>query len=1195
MTFVLLSILLLMGYRSFAQTAPVITSFSPASAKPGDEVILTGTGFNTTAASNIVFFGATRATVTAATATSLTVQVPVGATYAPITLLNTGTVLACASLSNFNPTYSPAKAGIVSADFENKIDFSTGSAPNSVAIGDLDGDGKSDLAVANFGSSTVSVLRNTSTSGSLTSGSFAAKVNYWVGSYPYGIAIGDLDCDGKLDLVVPKSCRCEGGYSVAVLRNTSSSGSINSGSFSSSVDFTADYYPYSAAIGDLDGDGKPDLATANNTNETFSVLRNTSSSGSIGSGSFAGRLNFNAGSTMRPYDIAIGDLDGDGKADLAVANNGGNSVSVFKNTSTSGSIGFEFGVRVTAGSSPISVAIGDLNGDSKADLAVAHFGSSYVSVLRNTSTIGSFSFATKVDFTTGTTPASVAIGDLDGDGKADLAVGNYSSNTVSVLRNTSSSGSIGFAGKVDFTTGSSPYSVAIGDLDGDGKSELAVANYMSDNVSVLRNADPPCNNPTSAGTIAAAQSGTSPFDPATFTSSAAASGHTGTLEYKWQSSTTNSSTGFNDIASSNSDTYDAGFLTQTTWFKRLARVDCKSDWTNAAASNVLQVTVSKNWVGGDGNWSTAANWSDGVAPVASDALTISSGHPKLDVDFTVGGSLTLSGTGSLTINAGKTLAVSGTADFGGRSVTFKSNATGTSRLGIVSGSLTNADNVTVERYLPSGRKWRMLTAPLKGSTNKSIFYNWQNNDLVIAGTGVEIWGPDGYADPSNTNTGLATGPGASMRSYESTGWQNVTNTNTTVLFDNSTNYGYALFATSPYNNGSSNINPSQTPENITLSATGTLITGDHTKSFTAARSGQFFLVGNPYASAVDPRSFTTSGPENRTNLYGKFWMWDSKPGAGKGNGLGRYVSFDMSINEYNNLGDGYQGHDVMIQSGQAFFVQAIAPGTSTLVFRESSKHANSSHTMMGNIIETPPKALLRLTLRQSVTPDSLENLDGAVAVFHEEGRPGLDPLDGSKLMNTSENLFFRQAGMSLTFEHRPVPAPKDTLYLRLSNMQQKGYLLQAEAANFIGVDSLSLLLTDRYTGNSFPLATKGITRYPFSVTTDSISTGDRFMVVFSKAAAPVVVTPDVPVGVNVLRLYPNPVHDRIRVGINFIETEPCTIQVFDASGIEVWRQSGIGYGIKTVEINTSGFSSGVYNLVMTQANGIKFTEKFVKE
>ena len=101
----LLLIVMLMGCTliTFAQV-PVITSFSPTSAKPGIAVTLTGTNFNATASNNIVFFGATRATVTAASATSVTVTVPSEATYAPITLLNTGSHLAASSLRNFIPT-----------------------------------------------------------------------------------------------------------------------------------------------------------------------------------------------------------------------------------------------------------------------------------------------------------------------------------------------------------------------------------------------------------------------------------------------------------------------------------------------------------------------------------------------------------------------------------------------------------------------------------------------------------------------------------------------------------------------------------------------------------------------------------------------------------------------------------------------------------------------------------------------------------------------------------------------------------------------------------------------------------------------------------------------------------------------------------------------------------------------------------
>jgi hypothetical protein len=606
--------------------------------------------------------------------------------------------------------------------------------------------------------------------------------------------------------------------------------------------------------------------------------------------------------------------------------------------------------------------------------------------------------------------------------------------------------------------------------------------------------------------------------------------------------------------------------------------------------------TSVDWGGSSGgSWNQASNWIPGIIPGSTLDVSISSGYPSMDVDFSLpaGKTLTLSGTGSMRVAPGKSLTVAGTADFGGKSVTFQSDATGTARLATVTGTLSNATNVTVERYLPLGRKWRMLTAPLTGSSNNSVFYNWQNNDVVSAGRGVEIWGSNGVADPSSSNDGLALGGGASMRSYGSSGWANVTNTNSTLLFDNTTNYGYALFATGPYNNGTGVGSPSTAAQNTTLSATGTLITGDHTKNFTATSAGQYFLVGNPYASPVDPRSFTATGTVNRTNLNPKLWMWDAKPGAGTGSGLGRYVSFDLSSNTYSVTGNGYADDNVMIQSGQAFFVQAPAIGPATLVFRETSKNANGSHAMMGNEIRTA-KSLLRLTLQQPVTTDSTENLDGAVAVFHAEGKAGLDPLDGSKLMNSSENIFFRREARNLTFEHRPMVTAKDTLQLRMNNLQNRTYRLQVKATDFPDTDGVTAELTDRFTGKSMPINLKGVTDHAFAVTADSLSTGDRFMVVFSKSASTGNGTTE-PGEALKLNPYPNPVLPGLPVRVDLeAGRAPWDMQLIDATGRLVWKRTVKDATEMQVRIDMSRMGSGVYQLLMTDGKGQRTVSKVVK-
>jgi hypothetical protein len=141
----------------------------------------------------------------------------------------------------------------------------------------------------------------------------------------------------------------------------------------------------------------------------------------------------------------------------------------------------------TVGTGPISVTVGDFNGDGKSDLATANVNGGSggnVSVLLGT---GTGSFGTATNFSVGSLPASVTVGDFNGDGKSDLAVANFNSNNVSVLLGTGT-GSFGTA--TNFTVGSSPISVAVGDFNGDGKSDLATANYFANNVSVLLNADP---------------------------------------------------------------------------------------------------------------------------------------------------------------------------------------------------------------------------------------------------------------------------------------------------------------------------------------------------------------------------------------------------------------------------------------------------------------------------------------------------------------------------------------------------------------------------------------------------------------------------------------------------------------------------------------------------------------------------------
>jgi hypothetical protein len=320
-------------------------------------------------------------------------------------------------------------------------------------------------------------------------------------------------------------------------------------------------------------------------------------------------------------------------------------------------------------------------------------------------------------------------------------------------------------------------------------------------------------------------------------------------------------------------------------------------------------------------------------------------------------------------------------------------------------------------------------------------------------------------------------------------------------------------------------------------------------------------------------------------------MWDAKPGVGTGSGLGRYVSFDLSTNQYSVFGNGYPDNNVMIQRGQAFFVQATASGTASLVFRESSKDASSSHAMMGDQNGTP-KALLRLTLQAS---DGKENLDGAVAAFHADGKTSLDPLDGSKLMNTSENIFFRRDGRSLTFEHHPPVDGPDTLFIRFSNLTAKTYLLQSESQQFSSMEGWKAELKDRFTGKSTPLDLQGITTQDFQVTADSLSTGDRFMVVFSKSATNNGQSPDDIAASAGVKLFPNPVRRQLRLRLDATSSGTYSVSIINSAGARVWQRESISEDIRQLDINTSALPAGLYRLSVIDAQGLRRIQTFVKD